>query len=60
LKDAVLKRHDIVHRNGKGIDGEEVSLSEKDVRNLLLEVEMFVFEINEKILEYKKDHNIRL
>ncbi|MBW2640262.1 MAG: hypothetical protein JRE10_08910 [Deltaproteobacteria bacterium] len=53
LRDAVLKRHDIVHRNGKGIDGEDVSVSEQDVRNLLSEVEMFVFEINEKIIEYK-------
>jgi AcrR family transcriptional regulator len=39
---AVMKRHDIVHRNGKTKDGDKVTLTRKDVEDLIQEVEAFV------------------
>jgi hypothetical protein len=49
LAQAVEKRHDIVHRNGKTKDGEEVFLNKADVENLIREVEVFIGAIEERL-----------
>ena len=49
LKDAIMLRHDIVHRNGKTEDGTEIALDEKDVQSLIDNVSGFVDEINKII-----------
>lgn len=36
---AVTKRHDIVHRNGKNTDWKEISISKKEVQELIVTVE---------------------
>ena len=46
---ALLKRHDIVHRNGKTKEGGEITVSKQDVHDLLEKAEVFVAEIDEKL-----------
>lgn len=45
---AILKRHDIVHRNGKTKEGDEIIVVEKDVRELIHAAELFIQEIDSK------------
>jgi hypothetical protein len=44
---AILTRHDIVHRNGKSKDGEEILITEESVRQLIADVEALVIHIDE-------------
>ena len=46
IQKAIIRRHDIVHRNGKTEDGTEIALDEKDVQSLIDNVSGFVDEIN--------------
>ena len=46
---AVQTRHDIVHRNGKTKDGEEIVITEEHVRQLIGEVEALVRHIDERL-----------
>lgn len=39
---AILWRHDFVHRNGRTIDGEERTVDENDIKNLVTAVESLV------------------
>jgi len=50
FQEAVQKRHDIFHRNGKNIDGIELKIEEGDIYELVTEVENIIKEI-ETILE---------
>jgi hypothetical protein len=43
---AILKRHNIVHRNGKTKTGEAIQVSAEEVRVLIKEVEAFVTHID--------------
>lgn len=56
LRRAILTRHDIVHRNGKKIDGEETLITHSDVKKLISEVELFAYSINNQVLELRKKH----
>lgn len=46
---AILTRHDIVHRNGKTKDGEEILITDESVRQLIADVEELVRYIDERL-----------
>jgi len=46
---AIRKRHDIVHRNGKTKDGEEILISRQDVLDLISEVQAFTHDVDEQL-----------
>lgn len=46
---AIATRHDIVHRNGRTKDDKEVLLSEKDILNLIENMEDFIKYLNEQL-----------
>lgn len=48
---AILKRHDIVHRNGKNKDGEEIILKNTDISELITKVEILAKAIDEMLDE---------
>lgn len=50
---AILKRHDIVHRNGKTKMGEEIVLAKNDVTQLISKVEEFIQGIDRELRESK-------
>ena len=52
---AVFKRHDIVHRNGKTKDGNEIIVVEKDVRELIQATELFVQKIDSQFRNNNSD-----
>ncbi len=54
----ILKRHDIIHRNGKTKSGEEILITEKDVKVLISMVEAFIKEVDEKLSERKPNRKI--
>ncbi|MGE0108226.1 MAG: HEPN domain-containing protein [Bdellovibrionales bacterium] len=49
LRDYVRKRHDFVHRGGKDEQGNEVTTSKEEVKELLDEIEKFCLEIKGKL-----------
>ncbi len=49
LINAVLKRHDIIHRNGKTKENEDVRVFKKDVLDLIAEVRNFVSIVDKKV-----------
>jgi hypothetical protein len=49
LEKAIMNRHNIVHRNGKTKDGEEVVLNKKDVEDLIRELEAFIGTIETRL-----------
>ncbi|MDO9043512.1 MAG: hypothetical protein Q7U64_14405 [Desulfocapsaceae bacterium] len=51
LTRAVLKRHDIVHRNGKSKAGDEILITQEDVTNLIHEIEKFVQFVDQDLSE---------
>lgn len=53
LVKAVLKRHDIVHRNGKTKSGEHIVLTKIDVTELVSKVECFIQDIDLKMREIR-------
>jgi len=53
LVKAVLKRHDIVHRNGKTKFGEHIVLTKNDVTELVSKVEYFIQDIDLKMREIR-------
>lgn len=59
LTRAILKRHDIVHRNGKTKSGEEILITKKDVTDLISKVESFAQEIDQKISEVRTNNTIQ-
>lgn len=48
---AILKRHDIVHRNGKNKDGEEILIEKGDVSLLIEKVEQLAQAIDVQLVE---------
>lgn len=46
---AVATRHDLVHRNGKTKEGNEVKISKDIVATVITDVESFISEINQKL-----------
>ena len=46
---AVSTRHDLVHRNGKTKDGEEVKISKEIVGTVITDVESFIKKINQRL-----------
>jgi hypothetical protein len=46
---AVLKRHDIVHRNGMDKDGNEIPISIDEIRELIRTVENFTLNIDQQL-----------
>ena len=51
FKDAIAKRHDIVHRSGHDIEGNPVSISEDDVSVLASDIESFAQELHDRIAD---------
>ena len=47
--ECVLKRHDLVHRNGKTKEGDPVDTDETAVNELIIKVSFFIDEISEKL-----------
>lgn len=54
----ILKRHDIVHRNGKTKSGEEILITKEDVKALISMVETFIKEIDEKLSKMRANREI--
>ena len=48
---AILKRHDIVHRNGKNKDGENIHIEKDDVSKLINDVEKLAQELDLRLTE---------
>jgi hypothetical protein len=46
---AIRKRHDIVHRNGKTKDGEEIMISHQDVIDLISAIQAFTHYVDEQL-----------
>lgn len=57
IENAILTRHDIVHRNGKTKDGVLVLVSNEDLKHLIEEVEKFVMHIDEQLANVHIDDN---
>lgn len=55
LVKAILKRHDIVHRNGKTKSGDDIALTKNDVTQLISEVEAFIQDIDLKLGEKRSN-----
>jgi hypothetical protein len=49
LMGSIMKRHDIVHRNGKSKDGSEIFITVDDIRNVIIETNNFVNYIDDSI-----------
>lgn len=49
LTDAVIKRHDIVHRNGKDKEGDEVDITKAEVDELINIMSEFIENVNTEI-----------
>lgn len=47
--EAVLKRHDLVHRNGKTKDGETVVTDERAIKELISKVTTFIYDLASKL-----------
>ena len=54
LEEAVRKRHHIVHRSGKNIQGELLIITEKDVKELLEKVHIFLYDIDTQMMQLKE------
>lgn len=52
---AIIKRHDIVHRNGKTKSGEEILIQQQDVIDLIAAVEVFIHHIDAQLSEFKSN-----
>ena len=46
---AIKKRHDLVHRNGKSTDGEEIAISEENIEELISYASFFIDIINSRL-----------
>lgn len=51
LMRAILKRHDIVHRNGKTKTGDEIPVTKEDVTTLIEEIEKFIQAVDRGLSE---------
>lgn len=56
---AILKRHDIVHRNGKTKSGEAIVLTKNDVTELVFKVEHFIQHIDLQISEIRATRHMQ-
>jgi hypothetical protein len=54
---AILTRHDIVHRNGKNKLGEEVVICRQDIMNLIAEIDALVQHVDSSLNELKSNRN---
>lgn len=59
LVKAILKRHDIVHRNGKTKSGEDIVLTKNDVTELVSKVEHLIQGIDLKISEIRANKEMQ-
>ncbi len=48
---AIKKRHHIVHRNGFDLDGNQISTSERELNELVDEIDSFIMDIDKKYLK---------
>lgn len=53
---AVLTRHDIVHRNGKTKNGEEIIVTKKDVKDLIMKVDNLIKEVDRSLGEARANN----
>jgi len=51
---AIEMRHDLVHRNGKNIQGKQIILSQEELEALIDEASLFVEHVNEQLNSRKK------
>lgn len=54
IHEAILIRHDIVHRNGKSKDGSEIILKKEDVFKEIKNVELLIKEIDQQLVILNK------
>lgn len=52
---AIIKRHDIVHRNGKTKSGDEILIQQQDVTSLIAAVESFIQHVDAQLSDFKSD-----
>ena len=50
IYDAILKRHNLVHRNGKDLKGKKVSIEIDSLDDLIITVKNFIGQIHNKII----------
>ncbi|MEB3883743.1 hypothetical protein [Lyngbya sp. CCY1209] len=51
IQKAILIRHDLVHRNGKNKEGDEIILDDRMVDDLIFKVEVFISELDRQLKE---------
>lgn len=56
LINAVINRHSLIHRNGKTIEGKSLVISNRDIAELLKEVESFVSIIDQQLKSKRKHY----
>ncbi len=49
FRGSIQKRHDIFHRNGRDLSGEELDIRSRDIRDLVLNIQKFISE-TEKVM----------
>jgi len=54
LRPHVKKRHDIIHRNGRTVEGDDIEVTKNDVENLKDLVEKFVIDLNAALTKARK------
>lgn len=59
LKEPIKNRHDIVHRNGKTVDGALLNITKKDIRELSVIVKRFVLFLKKEIDKNLKKSNAK-
>jgi hypothetical protein len=52
---AINKRHDLVHRNGKDKDGKQIELTKQDVESLMEDALGFINHINEQMVKNEEE-----
>ena len=57
IEEAIGKRHDFVHRNGKNTDGEEIALDKNEISNLIERIREFTAHIDEQINPVKANED---
>lgn len=58
LFQAILVRHDVVHRNGKTKGGEEILLTPQDIAELISQVEKFVRHIDAQLADVRSNFQL--
>ncbi len=55
LLNAIQKRHDIVHRNGKTVDGVEFVVQKQELEELIKAADVFISDIEDSFIKYQNE-----